>query len=185
MFANLLKGLMRNRMNAFEREYQYDMSYVRELLEISPEAALKFARVMALSQHNEGAPPAAWYAAKLAGTLHEDCGPCTQLVADMAARAGVGDADLRAILRGETAAMSAEAALGYNFARAVLAHAPEADILRQEVIRRWGRKALVSLALGLTSARMFPTLKYALGHGHTCMRVRVGGVDTPVVHAAA
>lgn len=184
MVAKLLKGVMRKRMNAFEREYQYDMSYVRELLDASPAAALKFARVMALSQHNEDAPPAAWYAAKLVGTLHEDCGPCTQLVADMAGRAGVGDTDLRAILRGDTAAVSAEAALGYSFARAALAHAPEADILRQEVIRRWGRKALASLALGLTSARMFPTLKYALGYGHTCMRVRVGGVDLPVQAAA-
>jgi hypothetical protein len=184
MFANLLKGLMRSRMRAFERKFDYDMSYVHDMLEISPQATLKFARVMALSQHCEDAPMAAWYAAKLVGTLHEDCGPCTQLMADMAARAGVGDSDVRAILRGDAAAMSAEAALGYNYARAALQHAPEAEILRQEVIRRWGRRAMVSLALGLTSARMFPTLKYALGHGHTCVRVRVGGVDTPV-HAAA
>ena len=184
MFADLLKGLMRRQMKAFERDYRYDMSYLHELLDISPEATLKFARVMALSRYCEDAPPAAWYAAKLAGTLAEDCGPCTQLVADMAGRAGVSDADLRAILRGDAAAMSAEAALGYNFARAALAHAPEAEILRQEVIRRWGRKALASLALGLATARMFPTLKYALGHGHTCVRVRVGGVDTPVQAAA-
>ena len=56
----------------------------------------------------------------------------------------------------------------------------EADPLREEIIRRWGRKGLVALSLALTTARMYPTLKYALGHGKACSRVEVAGEATAV-----
>ena len=42
-----------------------------------------------------------------------------------------------------------------------------------------GRRALVSLAFAITAARIYPTVKYALGHGKACMRVVVDG--TPVM----
>jgi hypothetical protein len=43
----------------------------------------------------------------------------------------------------------------------------------------------VSLAFALTSARFYPTLKYALGYGQTCTRVSVGGAPVPVLRRAA
>lgn len=95
----------------------------------------------------------------------------------MAEREGVAPDVLRAILEGDTAGMGADALLGYRFARATLAHDPDADALRDQVIARWGRKAVVTLALGIASARVYPTLKYAMGHGKTCVRVRVGGIE--------
>ena len=49
------------------------------------------------------------------------------------------------------------------------------DPLRDEVVRRWGQKGLVALSMALTSARMYPTLKYAMGHGKACSKVVVGG----------
>ena len=33
----------------------------------------------------------------------------------------------------------------------------------------------MSLAFAITAARIYPTVKYALGHGKACMRVVVGG----------
>lgn len=51
-------------------------------------------------------------------------------------------------------------------------------------MNKWGHKAVVSLALAMASARVVPTIKYAMGHGQTCARVRVAGVETrPGVHA--
>jgi hypothetical protein len=43
----------------------------------------------------------------------------------------------------------------------------------------FGRRGLVSIALGITASRLYPTLKYALGYGKECRRVMVNGV--PVV----
>jgi len=182
---NPLKQLIRWRIAAFEREHDYDMGYAREILDASPRALIKFNRIMGFTQYRQDVPLEAWYAAKLVGTLGEDCGPCTQLVAGMAERDGVDPQLIRAVLRRDTAAMTPQAALGFRFAQAALAHDAQADELRGEILRLWGGKALVSLAFALTSARIFPTLKYALGHGHSCVRVRVGGVDMPVQAAAA
>jgi hypothetical protein len=177
---NPLKSLIRWRIGAFERAHDYDMGYARQILDASPAALFKFNRIMGFVEHHQDVPLQAWYAARLAGTLAEDCGPCTQLVAGMAERAGVEPTTLRAILRRDASAMPADAALGFRYAQAALAHDAAADELREEVLQRWGERALVSLAFGLTAARIFPTLKYALGHGHACLRVRVGGVEVPV-----
>jgi hypothetical protein len=35
------------------------------------------------------------------------------------------------------------------------------------------------------AARAYPTLKYALGHGHACARIVVDGVAAPVARPAA
>jgi hypothetical protein len=74
--------------------------------------------------------------------------------------------------------MPPDAALGYRFARAVLARdIPRSDHLRQEVISRWRLKGLVSLAFAVASSRVFPTLKYSLGYRNACERVTIAGVD--------
>ena len=72
-------------------------------------------------------------------------------------------------------------ALAVRFAEASLRHAPAADELREEVLRRFGKRGLVSLAFALTAARLYPTLKYAMGHGRACQRVTIGGETRPVL----
>jgi hypothetical protein len=79
------------------------------------------------------------------------------------------------------ATMPYEVALAVRFAEKTLRHAPQADDLRDEVLRLWGRRGLVSLSFAITSARLFPTLKYALGHGHACRRLTIGGETRPVL----
>jgi hypothetical protein len=76
-----------------------------------------------------------------------------------------------------------DALLGVKFARAALAHAPEADVHRDVIRGRYGPRAIVSLAFAICAARFFPTLKYALGHGKACQRVTVAG--EPIVVARA
>jgi hypothetical protein len=171
----MLKWLIGRRLAAFERDYSYDMGYARELLDADPGALFKFMKVMGIAQYRKGVPVDAWYAAKLVGTIAEDCGPCTQLVVTMAEREGVSTETLRALVSGEIDAMSDDVALAYRFSKAVLAHDVEADALRAQAEARWGKKGVISLAFAITAARLFPTLKYALGHGRACVRVTVGG----------
>jgi hypothetical protein len=97
----------------------------------------------------------------------------------MAERAGVRPAVLRAVLADNPDAMPPDVALVWKFTRATLAHDAAADEYREAIVKRWGRRALVSLAFAITAARIYPTVKYALGHGKACMRVVVGG--TPVM----
>jgi hypothetical protein len=175
----MLRALFRAYITRMEKDFDYDASYMRDILAVSPWTFLKFAVVTTLVPRR-GAPGAAVAAAGIVGTLAEDCGPCTQISIEIATRGGVKPEVLRAILAGDEAAMGETAALAYRFARASLARDMDAaDPLRDEVVRRWGKKGLVALALALTTARMYPTMKYAMGHGKACSRVVVAGEPAP------
>ena len=181
----MLNQLIGRHLDAFGRAFKYDVSYMREILAVSRRAFVHFGHVQSMGKYREGVPLAPWYAAKLVATLREDCGPCTQLVADMALRDEVPVPTVRAVVRGRDDDMDADVRLACHFGRAVLAHDPAADELRAEVVARWGQRGLVSLAFAMTVARMYPTLKYALGHGRTCSVVRIEGRDEPAARTAA
>ena len=173
-----------NWIESFETTWNYDASYLRALLHAAPESFAKFGLVTQLVDAT-AAPPAALAAAGLVGTLSEDCGPCVQISADMAAAAGVAPSVIRAIVAGDEAGMGATAALAWRFARASLARDMEVcDPLRDEIVRLWGEAGLTAISLQLTTARMYPTLKYALGYGKACSKVVVDGVAAPVAHSA-
>lgn len=175
----MIKWVLRRAIDKFERDWNYDASYMRDMIDASPRAAWLFARVTALGKFRRDLPSEAWYAAGITAVRHEDCGPCTQLAVAMAERAGISPAVLRAVLADNPDAMPPEVALVWKFTRTTLAHDPEADTYRAAIVTRWGNRALVSVAFAITAARIYPTVKYALGHGKACMRVVVGGA--PVV----
>jgi hypothetical protein len=104
-------------------------------------------------------------------------------VIDMAEKEGVDPAVLRAVVARDVEAMPDDVALAVGFAEATLNHSPEADAKRDAIVDVWGKRALVSLAFAITTARVFPTVKYALGHGHACMRLTVGGETRRVLRA--
>jgi hypothetical protein len=177
----MLKWFLRRWIEKFERTWSYDASYLRDVLDADPRALLAFSKVAGISNYRKDVPPAVYVAAGLVGVMAEDCGPCTQLSIDMAQRAGVDPAILRAVVARDFTAMPDDVVLAVRFAEASLRHAGEADELREEVLRRFGKRGLVSLAFALTSARLYPTLKYAMGHGRACQRVTIGGETRPVL----
>ncbi|CAN7316413.1 hypothetical protein LJR289_001632 [Pseudoduganella sp. LjRoot289] len=170
----MIDWLIRLRLAAFEKRYDYDTSYLRCLLGLSRKGMLSFGRATALGKYREDVPVAAWYAAKIVAVQSEDCGPCVQLVINMAREQRVDDLVLHGVLRADVAQMGVDAALGWRYACAVVAHGEDIAALRDEVLSRWGPRALASLALAITASRMYPMLKYALGHGLSCQQVRVG-----------
>jgi len=180
-----LKWLIRRRLAAFEREYDYDAGYGRDILDADLRAALAFNKLNAMADYRRDIPADAVTAAALVATMAEDCGPCTQLVVTKAERGGVPAALIRAVIAGDERQMTDAARLAFRFARATLAHDPAADAWRAEIEARWGRRALISLAFAIAAGRLYPTVKYAMGHGKSCQRLRVGGVVTPVLRAAA
>jgi hypothetical protein len=177
----MLKWFLRRQIAAFERTWNYDAPYLHEMIEADPRAMLAFGKLQGLSRYRKDIPLAPYCAAGLVAVMAEDCGPCTQLGIDMAQRGGVDPAVLRAVVARDFAAMPYEVALAVRFTEATLRHAPEADDLREEVLRQWGKRGLMSLAFRMLSARMYPTLKYALGHGQSCTRLTIGDETKPVL----
>ncbi|MDD3838036.1 MAG: hypothetical protein PHG43_09395 [Phenylobacterium sp.] len=181
----MLRTFLKAGIDKLEKTWGYDASYMRHVLKHSPRSLLRFVIATGMPDRR-AAPKEALAAAGIVGVLAEDCGPCVQISVDMAAASGVDPAVLRAILAGDEAGMGETAALAWRFARASLARDMEtADPLRGEIVRRWGEAALVAIGMALTTARLYPTLKYALGYGKACSRVVVAGEPAPVVHVPA
>jgi hypothetical protein len=114
-------------------------------------------------------PIEAFVAAGITAVRSEGCGPCTRLATALAKRWGVRPEILRAVLKGDVAAMPDDVALAWRFAKAILA--PErdgwtADDYRAVILERWGPRAAVTLEVPITTA---------MGHGKSCTRVVVGG----------
>lgn len=176
----MVRWLLRRTVSAFERQWNYDASYLREMIDISPRAAWRFVNATRVGTYCRDVPIEAWCTAGITAVRSEDCGPCTQLATAMAERRGVAPEILRAILKEDVSAMPDDVALAWRFTKATLAHDASADDYRAVILERWGPRAVVSLAFAITTARIYPTVKYAMGHGKTCTRVVVGGAPVAI-----
>jgi hypothetical protein len=181
----MLSWLIRNRLAAFERKYNFDMSYAREILVADRKAFFTLSKLAGLGQYRRDIPKDVYWAVGLVAAVSADCGPCTQLGVTKALEAGATPRILSQVLAGQDAGLPADVHLGVRFARAAIAHHPDADELREEIVKRWGPRALLSLAFAITASRAFPTIKYVLGHGKACQRVTVAGELVAVVRSAA
>ena len=132
----MIKWLLRRRLAAFERAWRVVANYMHEVLYADPSALIAFSKVASLGRYHKDAPLAAYHAVRIVGTMTEDCGPMHQLTIDMAARAGVDPATLRAVVARDFPP-PAGVALAVRFAAASLRRTPEADDLRKEVVCRW------------------------------------------------
>jgi hypothetical protein len=176
----MLKWLIQRRLRAFERKFNYDASYSHAILDADLSAFILFAKVAGFAHYRKDVPRDVHCAVALTVALSEDCGPCTQLGVTLALRDGVAPETISAVLRADDAAMPDDVRLGVRYARAVLARSAEAESLREELTKRYGERGLLSLAFAITGARIFPTMKYALGHGIACQRIVVQGETIPV-----
>jgi hypothetical protein len=180
----MIRSILHRVIRRFEARYGYDATYMHEIADASVPAFYKLALAQAMNVHRESISLDALYAARIAAVRFEDCGPCAQLVVNMALEAGVKPAMVRAIVARDLQRLSGDASLGLRLADAVLAHEPT-DTIREEVIARFGEKGLITLAYSIAATRIYPTMKRTLGHAHTCERLRVADESVVAARAAA
>lgn len=179
----MLKSLLKNGFRRFGRRYNYDTSYMSHIADTSTSAALRLSLLPLISQFR--GPEAArnvWAGAILGSTLEGDCGPCAQLVTDMAIEAKVPAAEL-ALCIGGNADKAGDVGLGFRFANAAIADDPELEALRGEIETRFGASAVVAVSFAASSGRVYPVLKRGLGFGHACSRLSILGEPAKVQHA--
>lgn len=181
----MLSWLARRYLHRMGARYDYDVSYMLHMLDHSPRAFFRFAKLMPLAQHRESAPQEAAMAAGLVGAMFEDCGPCTQLAVNFAAERGVDHAQVEAVLQRDVSAMNEDVALGFRFADAILRRTSDEDDIRERVRTRWGEKGLIDLTFALQIGRIFPMVKSGLGYAKECRRIEVAGRPVDVVRRAA
>ncbi len=183
---NIMRSFFARRLlRGFNQRYGYDTSYLDMLLRESPAAFFKFAPLMKASRHREVVPIEASFAAGLVGAKAEDCGPCAQLVVDMALEAGVPKDQIEAVVRRDVRAMNDNVVLAFRFADAIVRRSADEDEHRDAIRTQWGEKGVIDLAFALQMGRMFPMMKAALGYARECRRISVDGKEIDVVKQAA
>ena len=178
----MIRAFLHAQARKFGRRYNYDVDYLHTLIDVSPGAAVELNRLQKFYTYRgpaTGRP--VWTGALLASTLDGDCGPCAQLVVDMALENGADAAGLVACVEGRPE-MAGAIGLGFRFARMAITGDPDADFLQREIEAEFGKKAAVSCAFAAASGRIYPVLKRGLGYAHACTRLDIGGA--PVKLAA-
>lgn len=159
---------VRAELRAFGEHYDYDASYLERLMDAAPGAFARFAAAMAMARPHEVLPADAASVAKAAVLLHDDCGPCLQLGLRMAVEAGVGRDVLNAALH-SPAKLPQPLRDVYDHARQVVG-GENGDPERIERLRAaLGTQGFAELAVAIVGARIYPTLKHALGEGAACV----------------
>jgi hypothetical protein len=176
--------IARRMLRAAARRYGYDVTYLEMMLKESPSAFFKLAALNKAAAHRELVPIEASFAAKISGAMAEDCGPCTQLIVNMALEAGMPHDQIEAVLRRDPMAMSEATVLAFRFAEAIIRRSANGDEYRDAVRAQWGAKGVIDLTMALQVGRIVPMVKAALGYAHECRRVSVNGHDVDVIKAA-
>lgn len=177
----MLKWFVKRQLARFGERWGYDTGYMQEIVdEAGVDAVMPMQGLQKLGGYRK-APLDAYYGAALTAGKAADCGPCLQLGVKMAEAEGMKPATIRAILERDYVNCSKETLLGVELALGTIARDGTGEEARAEILRRWGRAGLVSLAYAIVAAQSYPAFKYAIGHGHACVRVKVGG-ETVAMH---
>ena len=157
----------RRRLREFGARYDYDMSYLELLLELSPVAHATFAAAMALPEHRGPLPVEVHFVARIAAMLADDCGACTQLNLRLAVEAGV-DRHLLQRLLAQPAALPPLLALVYDHTRRVVGGDNADAATVAELRRQLGDAGFAALCVTIVGCRIYPGLKRALGQENAC-----------------
>ncbi|MBU1437064.1 MAG: hypothetical protein KJ930_15615 [Gammaproteobacteria bacterium] len=169
----MIRYLLNKMLLSFKKRYDYDVQYQQEILTADLAAFVKFIGFQTMSSHAGELPTGPLYAARLRAIVFEDCGPCTQLAIKLALEAKLEPELIRAIVQRDLDKLPAQIKLVVNFTDLVLAHNPQADELREQIIGLWGQRGLITIGFAISSYRVYPALKYTLGYGKACSIVFV------------
>jgi len=151
----------------FGAHYDYDTSYLEELLDASAVAFKAFEAAMPMARVRKAAPVDLVMIAKLAAMNAQDCGPCTLLTVKMAREAGLEEAVIRAALKGGTG-LEGNRRDVHDYAVGVALNQELPSDLLPRLRERLGNEVIAELAVNIIATKLYPTLKRALGHSQSC-----------------
>ena len=151
----------------FENHYDYDCTYIREMLEVCPEGFQTFENFMPMGQYQKVVPKDILMIAKVASMKTEDCGACVQLNIRMAIEAGVSPISVKAIIN-DGEGLEGEEKDMYLFATAMATNSSVSDDLVAKIESRYSREGMVELGLAIASTKIYPAIKRTLGYAKSC-----------------
>lgn len=169
----MFKYLVNKSLKSMSQRYEYDVRYMQDILQKDVSAFIKFMGFQIMASHNGNLPKEIAYAVRLTSIMWDDCGSCTQLIVDMALEANVDPDLLKAIISKDYDTLDNMTSLVVHYTEMVLSHHPDADTLRDDIKYLWGTQGLVAIGFCISTTRVYPALKYALGYGKACIKIRL------------
>jgi hypothetical protein len=169
----MLKYIYKKKMREFGEEYDYDMSYMEELVDIYPEKASYYVKAMPLASHNGHLPQELYHAIKMRSMQLADCGPCLKLSMTMAERSGLSKEMIGAVLTGDLVGMPRYIQLGWHYAEAVINRTDKMEEYTREIEIEFGKRGLWDASLAVVYGQFYPILKRGLGIAQVCAPVSV------------
>ena len=117
----MIKYFLNKSLLTMQRRYDYDVRYMQDVLKTDLKAFLKYMGFQTMASHSGGLPAGPLYAARIRAIIHDDCGPCTQLVVDLALEAKLEPEIVRAIIDLDLEKLPDDIALVVMFTELVLA----------------------------------------------------------------
>ncbi len=151
------------RLRAIEHDHGRPLSYLRQMLRVSPAHFFTFIKIMPLARFRRALPPEAYHLARIVTARHEHGGTCLQMEIRLAQQAGIRTPLLHAVLEESPCALPPELAEIYFFAETVARGSGEEDHWREAIMRRYGEVGIIELAHAICIARLFPTVVHVLG----------------------
>ena len=164
----MIAPLIEHQIKRTEKQLGERLDYLRDIADTSVSALLKFGLIMPMANHRSAAPVDAYYVARLVTGQFEDCGTCVQIEVNLAQSEGVDIGVIRAVLAQDIEALPEPLAAVYSFTEAVLRQDPNVNRHVDRCVRLFGKKGTIDVAFGIAAARIFPTVKRALGHAVSC-----------------
>ena len=161
-----------HQINQFEQHYQYDSTYIKELLETSPQGYEKFSNMQPLALHQELLRRDDFWVTKLAAMKAQDCGACLQLNVKMALEAGVDKETVSKAIKSPERLKEEQYDL-YCFAQSILNGVPDDLDLVKRIESRYSKGQLLEIGIAVSTASIFPMIKRAVGYTRTCSIIEI------------
>ena len=168
----MVRWFLQRKIKAAEKFLGVPADETRYILRHSVKALLAYGSLQKISRYHGPLPVDVYYTAKVAAYRQEDCGSCLQITVNLARKEGVSAELLRGLVAGRKEILPEPLREVYQFAEEQ-ANRVDNPELRERLRQRYGDHGLIALALAITSAGTFPTLKRALGFATSCSRVQV------------
>lgn len=164
----------REQIRQFEQAYDYDCSYLYDLLDRTPAGFARFHAARPMTSFREHLPAEAYYVAAITVMQHKDCGTCLQLNLQMAQEEGVDPELLRTLLEFPERLPAPLQDVRRHAALVTADQEPDPECAAR-IRACYGEAAFGELALCIAGVQIYPTLKRALLKASSC-RIPVVGV---------
>ena len=160
-------------LDGFQSHYDYDTSYMKEMLKENPKAYETFEAFLPMASFVSETPKEVLYVVKLTSMKNEDCGACLQLNVDMAIEAGVDKAIIKEVVFNEGKNLSMTLKEIYDFTLCVGNNQSIDSNLYDKINKTYSKDVMVEIALAIASTKVFPAVKRVLNDFHSCSVIQI------------